>query len=124
VAHNPQAAGVLADNLGNMGFYPETWAVFGMLADKDVAAVVMLMAGRVDHWLLADLPGPRGLSAAALADRVRAVKEGADVRCFASPSEAYAAAQKLLAEDDRIVVFGSFLTVADVLGAMAAARRG
>jgi dihydrofolate synthase/folylpolyglutamate synthase len=124
VAHNPQAAGVLADNLGNMGFYPETWAVFGMLADKDVAAVVKLMAGRIDHWLLADLPGPRGLSAAALADTVRALKEDADVRCFDSPSAAYAAAQKLLAEDDRIVVFGSFLTVADVLGAMAAARRG
>ena len=124
VAHNPQAAGVLADNLGNMGFYPETWAVFGMLADKDVAAVVKLMAGRIDHWLLADLPGPRGLPAAALADTVRALNEDADVRCFDSPSAAYAAAQKLLAENDRIVVFGSFLTVADVLGAMAAARRG
>ena len=45
VGHNPQAAGVLADNLGNMGFYPETWAVFGMLNDKDVAGVVALMAG-------------------------------------------------------------------------------
>lgn len=124
VAHNPQAAGVLADNLGNMGFYPETWAVFGMLADKDAEAVVELLAGRVDHWLLAGLPGPRGLSAEALADRVRAVKEDADLRCFASPSEAYVAAQNLVAGDDRIVVFGSFLTVADVLAAMAAARRG
>ena len=124
VAHNPQAAGVLADNLGNMGFYPETWAVLGMLADKDVAGVVGLMAGRVDHWLLADLPGPRGLSAEALAAQVRAVKEGADIRCFATPAEAYAAAQKLVAEDDRIVVFGSFLTVSDVLAAIKAARRG
>ena len=124
VAHNPQAAGVLADNLGNMGFYPETWAVLGMLADKDVAGVVELMAGRVDHWLLADLPGPRGLSAEALAAKVRAVKEGADIRCFPTPAEAYAAAQKLVAEDDRIVVFGSFLTVSDVLAAIKAARRG
>ena len=124
VAHNPQAAGVLADNLGNMGFYPETWAVLGMLADKDVAGVVELMAGRVDHGLLADLPGPRGLSAEALAAKVRAVKEGADIRCFPTPAEAYAAAQKLVAEDDRIVVFGSFLTVSDVLAAIKAARRG
>jgi dihydrofolate synthase/folylpolyglutamate synthase len=124
VAHNPQAAGVLADNLGNMGFYPETWAVLGMLADKDVAGVLELMAGRVDHWLLADLPGPRGLSAEALAEKVREVKEGADIRCFPTPAEAYAAAQELVAEDDRIVVFGSFLTVSDVLAAIKAARRG
>jgi dihydrofolate synthase/folylpolyglutamate synthase len=86
--------------------------------------VLELMAGRVDHWLLADLPGPRGLSAEALAEKVREVKEGADIRCFPTPAEAYAAAQELVAEDDRIVVFGSFLTVSDVLAAIKAARRG
>jgi dihydrofolate synthase/folylpolyglutamate synthase len=42
VAHNPQAAGVLADNLGDMAFHPETWAVFGMLADKDMVAVPLV----------------------------------------------------------------------------------
>ena len=122
VAHNPQAAGVLADNLGNMGFYPETWAVLGMLNDKDVAGVVALMAGRVDHWLLADLPGPRGLSAEALGEVVRSVTDKGDVRAFGSPAAAFAAAQKEAAEGDRIVVFGSFLTVADVLAAIKAAR--
>ncbi|MHB1375003.1 MAG: bifunctional tetrahydrofolate synthase/dihydrofolate synthase [Thauera sp.] len=122
VAHNPQAAGVLADNLGNMGFYPETWAVFGMLGDKDVAAVATLMAGRIDHWLLADLPGPRGLEAEVLATVVRAAGGKDDVRCFPSPAEAFAAAQKEATEGDRIVVFGSFLTVADVLAAIKAAR--
>ena len=122
VAHNPQAAGVLADNLGNMGFYPETWAVLGMLGDKDVSGVVALMAGRVDHWLLADLPGPRGLPAGALAELVRATTAKGDIRCFASPAQAFAAAQKEAAEGDRIVVFGSFLTVADVLSAIKAAR--
>lgn len=122
VAHNPQAAGVLADNLGNMGFFPETWAVFGMLGDKDAAAVAALMAGRVDHWLLADLPGPRGLGAEALEPAVRAAGSKGDIRCFASPAEAFAAAQKEAAEGDRIVVFGSFLTVADVLAAIKAAR--
>lgn len=122
VAHNPQAAGVLADNLGNMGFYPETWTVLGMLGDKDVAGVVALMAGRVDHWLLADLPGPRGMRAEALAEVVRGVSDKSDVRCFESPADAFAAAQKEAGEGDRIVVFGSFLTVADVLAAIKAAR--
>ncbi len=122
VAHNPQAAGVLAENLGNMGFHPETWAVFGMLTDKDVEGVVALMKNRVDHWLLADLPGPRGLDAQELAQRMRAAGIEADMRCHASPQAAYAAAQQGAQEGDRIVVFGSFMTVADVLAAVKAAR--
>ncbi len=122
VAHNPQAAGVLAENLGNMGFHPETWAVFGMLTDKDVEGVVALMNNRVDHWLLADLPGPRGLDAQELAQRMRAAGIEADMRCHASPQAAYAAAQQCAQEGDRIVVFGSFMTVADVLAAVKAAR--
>ena len=122
VAHNPQAAGVLAENLGNMGFHPETWAVFGMLEDKDVEGVVALMKNRVDHWLLAALRAPRGLGAEALAGRMRAAGIEGDIRCHASPMEAYVAAQQGAQEGDRIVVFGSFLTVADVLAAIKAAR--
>ncbi|MDR1424660.1 MAG: bifunctional tetrahydrofolate synthase/dihydrofolate synthase [Azoarcus sp.] len=117
VAHNPQAAGVLAENLSNMGFYPETWAVFGMLADKDVEGVVALLKGGIGHWLPCDLPGPRGLSAAALAERMRAA--GADEASiagrFASPAAAFVEARMRAAPNDRIVTFGSFLTVADVL---------
>lgn len=123
VAHNPQAAGVLAENLSNMGYFPETWAVFGMLADKDVEGVVGLMRGRVDHWLLAGLPGPRGLSAEALAERVRQAGVESELRCFQNPSAALAAAQEAVDEGDRIVAFGSFLTVADVLHSVRAGRR-
>lgn len=122
VAHNPQAAGVLAENLGSMGFYPETWAVFGMLNDKDVEGVVDLIKRRVDHWLLAGLPGPRGLKAEALAERLRAAGVEADIRCFDAPADAFAAAQQAAGEGDRILAFGSFLTVADVLAAVKAAR--
>jgi len=122
VAHNPQAAGVLAENLSNMGFHPETWAVFGMLADKDVEGVAQLMRGRVDHWLLAGLPGARGLSAEALAGRLRAAGVDGDLRCHSGPAEAFAVAKECAAEGDRIVAFGSFLTVADVLAAIRASR--
>ena len=123
VAHNPQAAGVLADNLSNMGYFPETWAVFGMLADKDVESAVALLRDRIDHWLIAALPGPRGLAAPALAERVCAAGVTGDVRCFATPAEAFSAAGTSAGGDDRIVVFGSFLTVADVLDAVRTARR-
>lgn len=122
VAHNPQAAGVLAENLSNMGFYPETWAVLGMRSDKDVEGVVERVKGRVDHWLLASLPGARGLSANALAERLAGLGIDAKGRCFESPAAAFDAARAAADAADRIIVFGSFLTVAEVLAALETAR--
>lgn len=117
VAHNPQAAGVLNENLASMGFFPETWAVIGMLADKDVAGVVRLLRDRIDHWLVASLPGPRGLGADKLAAILREVGVSGDVAEYVSPASAYEVAVGRVAEGDRIVVFGSFLTVAEVMAA-------
>lgn len=115
VAHNPQAAAALADSLGDMGFARTTWAVFGMMADKDIAGVVEALRSRVDRWLVCDLPGPRAAPAARLAEIVRKVGAGGTAECFASPAEALARAQENASGDDRILAFGSFLTVADVM---------
>jgi len=117
VAHNPQAASVLADNLGCMAFHPETWAVFGMLADKDIRGVIERLRNRIDRWLVATLPGPRGTGAAELAKLLE--ERGCRVDgCFDSPAQAWRAAQGRAGENDRIVTFGSFLTVAGVLQAI------
>ena len=118
VAHNPQAARVLADNLGTMAFYPDTWAVFGMLRDKDIAAVVRALAGRVTRWLPCSLSGARAASAAELASILAHEAIEAPLQ-FGSPADAYQYARENAGEDDRIIVFGSFLTVADVLRALA-----
>ena len=123
VAHNPHAVAHLAANLDNMGFFPETWAVFGMLADKDIAASIRPLRNKVDHWLCVSLPGPRGTTAAQLAELLGQAGirpgEGEDaartIRCFDRPSLALAFAREQADENDRIVVFGSFLTVGDVL---------
>ena len=115
VAHNPHAAGVLAQNLSNIGFAPYTHAVLGMLGDKDVAGVVKLLDGKVDFWHLASLPGPRGLTAAALADIVKESGVKGEMTTHDNPGEAYLAAKAQAGEGDRILVFGSFLTVADVM---------
>ncbi len=117
VGHNPQAAGVLADNLASMAFHPQTWAVFSMLADKDIAGVVERVKDRIDHWLTADLPGPRGMGGEALAGILADHGIRADA-CFASPADAYRAAKEQAGENDRIIAFGSFLTVAGVLYAI------
>jgi len=120
VAHNPQAAGVLAENLGGLEVASKTWAVFGMLADKDVEGVVARMNAHVDHWLPSSLSGSRGLDAGALIERLRAagVEEGKIAEGFATPAAAFAQARRRAAANDRIAVLGSFLTVADVLAAI------
>ncbi len=116
VAHNPQAARVLAANLGDMGFHRYTWAVFGMLADKDIDGVIDAIGGRVTHWLPCTLEGRRAASADFLASRLEA-KGMEVVDRFASPLAALACAQEKAGEDDRILAFGSFLTVAAALQA-------
>ncbi|MBK7022675.1 MAG: bifunctional tetrahydrofolate synthase/dihydrofolate synthase [Sulfuritalea sp.] len=114
VAHNPQAARVLASNLGDMGFHRNTWAVFGMLADKDVDGVIDAMRDKVTHWLPCTLEGRRAAGADFLAARLAA--RGLTVAgCFASPGAALAFARENAGEDDRILAFGSFLTVAAAL---------
>jgi dihydrofolate synthase/folylpolyglutamate synthase len=96
-----------------------------MLSDKDIATVVKHLAPRIDHWFCAGLPGARALPVEQLAVRVKAGIAGHQmsgeaevaVSAFPSVAEALAAAHKLSKPDDRIVVFGSFLTVAGALQA-------
>ena len=122
VAHNPQAASALAHSLDGMGFHPYTSAVFGAMRDKDIAGIVAPLLGRVDRWYLTGLPLPRAASAEQLATVLAYARgarpEAADattVETFDGPAEAWSAASKAAGPDDRIVVFGSFHTVAGVM---------
>ncbi|MGE0801024.1 MAG: bifunctional tetrahydrofolate synthase/dihydrofolate synthase [Lautropia sp.] len=127
VAHNPHAAAHLARNLEQMGFFPRTFAVFGMLSDKDIDQVIARMKPVVDHWICCDLPGPRGCRGDELVARLRAagVADEQDPRAgiehsvvsAPTPADALVSARERAGADDRIVVFGSFLTVAGVMAA-------
>ena len=111
VAHNVEAAKVLAENLSASGYASETIAVCGMLRDKDIGGVLRSLAPRITRWHLASLPGPRGAAAEDLRKSVR----DAAAETFASPQDAFEAALKRAGEGDKIVVFGSFLTVGEVM---------
>ena len=111
VAHNVQAARVLADNLGASGFAPETLAVCGMLRDKDIEGVLREMSPRITQWHLATLGGSRGATAEHLASFLTNQK----TEKHASPAAAMESALKQAGENDKIVVFGSFLTVGEVI---------
>lgn len=115
VAHNPLAAMVLEDALGSMGFYENTLAVFGMLHDKDIDGVIDIIKGRIDRWFVATLPGDRGATAQQLFDKLEARGLGDRVKRFSGVDSAFKTARSEAGQNDRILVFGSFYTVADVL---------
>jgi dihydrofolate synthase/folylpolyglutamate synthase len=123
VAHNPHAAAALAQNLDSMGFHRYTYAVFGAMRDKDIDGVIAHLKGRIDHWCVTDLPMPRAATAARLRQKlldagVVAQNEPdaeSTVQVFDSPVNAFENAKSRAEENDRIVVFGSFVTVAGVM---------
>ncbi|MBM7455075.1 dihydrofolate synthase/folylpolyglutamate synthase [Oceanisphaera litoralis] len=108
VAHNPESAGYLASRLAGLKGEGRCRAVVAMLKDKDIAATLAPLRGLVDDWYLASLGGPRGASAAELAERQAGT-------CFDSVTAALAAAEAQAGEQDILIAFGSFFTVAEVL---------
>jgi dihydrofolate synthase/folylpolyglutamate synthase len=93
------------------------------LGDKDLHGVVAALAGHVDGWLLAgiDDAGPRGLAVADFAQRLVGTA-AADGAGYATPREALPAALAQAAPGDRVLVFGSFHTVAAALQVLQASR--
>ena len=115
VAHNPHAVAALAVNLDQMGFFPRTHAVFGVMSDKDLRAIIERLIPLVDAWYCSDLPLARAASARQLAALVRAAAPKASISEHADPAAALAAALERADPADRILIFGSFLTVGGVL---------
>lgn len=113
VAHNPHAAQALAANLADLPPTGRVFAVFSLLADKDLEGVVVPLRARVAHWHVAGLDVPRGLSGEALQSRLSAL--GCAATRHASIAEAWRTACLRAEPADTILVFGSFHTVAGVL---------
>lgn len=112
VAHNVEAAQVLADNLRPMstsGFR----VVLGMLSDKPVEQFCAVLASLTRKFYAGGLPPPRGLGGADLA--LLAGSSGREVEAFPTVEQAFRKAQADCMPDDHLVVCGSFLTVAAVL---------
>ncbi|WP_429081210.1 bifunctional tetrahydrofolate synthase/dihydrofolate synthase [Aeromonas bivalvium] len=111
VAHNPHSAAYLASQLRQIPCQGRRLAVVGMLKDKDMAGSLAELDGLIDHWYLASLSGPRGATAALLADALGQ----AGAAQYDAVSEAYRQALADASPSDMVIVFGSFYTVADIL---------
>lgn len=111
VAHNPHGARFFMEQLPPAQSGQRTLAVLGMLADKDIEGVVTACLGRVDAWFAASLHVPRGAMKERLATALWA--HGCHVAGqYDSVAGALSAARQRARPVDRIIVFGSFYTVA------------
>ncbi len=108
VGHNPQAMRALEANLDALPAQPTT-LVLGMLADKDVAAVVASLKARVERWIVTDVAAGRGQAAATLANKLAA--HGVTAEIVADNAEAFQLARDTAPADSRILVCGSFFVV-------------
>jgi dihydrofolate synthase/folylpolyglutamate synthase len=113
VAHNEPAAVVLARNLRTLPSAARTYAVCGIMRDKDAAAIGRALAGCVDEWIACTLPPPRGLTAQEL--RARLAPHVVQATPADSVEEGCALARTRARRGDRVVVFGSFATVGPAL---------
>ncbi|MEO8626627.1 MAG: bifunctional tetrahydrofolate synthase/dihydrofolate synthase [Betaproteobacteria bacterium] len=119
VAHNPHAAQRLAENLRRMDRRGRRIAVFAMLKDKDLEGVIEAIMDEIDEWLIAPLTAVRGADVARLQQALQRAGVDRPVAVCADISQAIRRAREHAQPDDKILVFGSFYTVADALRTLA-----
>lgn len=115
VTHNPHAARALAGNLRGLARKGRTIAVFSMLADKDIAGVITAVAAEIDFWYLAPVNHVRAADQHRLVESFTGIVPNERVVPCKNLAAAYTQACNAAAENDRIMVFGSFVTVAEVM---------
>ncbi len=113
VAHNPASGRRLAQTLAKTRTGGHTWLVLGLLKDKDAAGFMESLANSVDHWCLASLNVERGHTAAGLQKMLPATAE--HVNEFPNVAAACRYAHSRAVAGDRVVVCGSFITVAEAM---------
>lgn len=123
VAHNPASVNNLVDVLNATDCNGRTIAIFSAMGDKDIRAMIRAAIGTIDAWFLADQPAnPRAATAAEIAAALSAEGQSM-VSSSKNLRQAFRRAQGLMAEGDRMVVFGSFFTVAEVIPLLDRDRR-
>ncbi len=127
VAHNPHAAKQLAKYIQENPVNGRTYALFSMLRDKDINEVLNLMDGVIDEWHIVATKGSRGLSLDELKQHFsqQNIKKNTErnlqlntltqVISYDSFSDACDALKNMAKDEDRVVAFGSFLVISEIL---------
>lgn len=113
VAHNEQSAQMLAHFLNENPIEGKTFAIIAMLEDKAVCEVLQALDAEIDAWLSAGLSVTRGLDAINMAQAVRDIASDGKLSVCESVSNACEKVMTQMAQNDRVIIFGSFYTVAE-----------
>ena len=107
VAHNPEAVKTLVNTLSASPM--ETVAIFSALADKNIDDMIGLASDTIKHWFLVPLSAERAIQMESLENKFS--KSQVTTVCLNMDN----AIEKALAliNIKRIVIFGSFYTIAD-----------
>lgn len=117
VAHNVHSVRAMLHNMARLPFCQKFYAVYSMLEDKDIDAVLQLAEPHMDAWYISGLDGitERGRSTQNLHQQMlKTIPPDKIVSCN-SVSEAFKQASCVANPNDAIIVFGSFYTVAEVM---------
>ncbi len=115
VAHNAHATVVLADNLDRMGFYTKNIAIFGAMQDKDIPSMLYPLKDIIDEWHICELPTLRSADLEQLKQAVNLVCPNKPVFNYENFYQAYKNIKPNLPKEQRLIIFGSFYTVAEAL---------
>lgn len=114
VAHNQQAVKELAVNIAGLAVKDKTWAICGMLADKCIQSTVEALKDRVDYWLFTGLKEARSFTTQQLREQVKNLAFDLNYQIMEQSDGAVRHIKSAARAGERVLVFGSFYTVAEV----------
>ncbi|HID81020.1 MAG TPA: bifunctional tetrahydrofolate synthase/dihydrofolate synthase [Chromatiales bacterium] len=114
VAHNPDSASVLAEQIQQSPVSGDTVLLLGVMRDKAVSEMIQALQPVVDKWVVSSPAIERALPANALQKKVKEIIPEVVVETYSDLSTAYRTEIGKLQKDDRLIVTGSFYTVAEV----------
>ena len=114
VAHNEDSAIKLFDNL-NKEDKKKTYAVIGLLNDKDAYTLIKPLAPIIEKWFVGTIDSSRGMNSSEIKERVKSLVDDDKIICYENMNNAFEAAYEALYFNDRLIVYGSFYTVSEFM---------
>ena len=114
VAHNEDSAMKLFDNL-NREDKKKTYAVIGLLNDKDAYSLIRPLAPIIEKWFIGTVDSERGMNSSEIKERVISLIGDDKIDCFENMNSAFEAAYSTLYLNDRLIIYGSFYTVSEFM---------
>ncbi len=116
VAHNIESVRELHSYLVNHPIAGKNIALMSALSEKPIELMIESIKQSIDEWHVCGIHDERGVTARQLFRRVQPVLgETVRVRLHFDAAQAFESIMSTVASEDRVVVFGSFLTVGEVM---------